>query len=108
MSLWKVQEDAANNAPVFTVDAATGRSGTQNYGNTTVGVTGVFGVGVAESAVARANGTPVSPGWVARKELANGRVQQEVLVAVSAATAVNFDEGDVEGGDGEVYPDSQT
>lgn len=104
MSLWKVDADVANSAPVFTADAATGRTGTQNYGNTSVGVIGIFGVGLAESETARANGQPVTPGWVARKVLSNGRIQTETLVAVSHGNAVNLDGED----DDAIFPDAQT
>lgn len=70
MPLWG-NADAANNAPKYTVEAASGTRGNTAYGNTTVGAfvggatVGVFGVNPAEAAV---NKDVVHPGWVVVKQ----------------------------------------
>lgn len=68
MAQWS-KKDEANGAPKFTVDAATGRSGVQEYGNT------VFGVKASE----QIDGAG-SPGWVRVVE-GKGRVVGVEIVA---------------------------
>ena len=67
MAQWG-NKDEANSAPLFVVDATTGRTGVQEYGNT------VFGIDPAE-AVAGAG----SPGWV-REILGTGKVVDVKLI----------------------------
>lgn len=72
--------DQYSDAPKFVVDAATGDTGQEQFGNT------VFGVSVDE---ARATDGVVHPGWVRRVEGSggrSGRVQIETLVAMSSIT----------------------
>jgi len=109
MAQWG-SNDQLSDAPKFVVDAATGDTGQEQYGNT------VFGVDALEVAA----GTAPAVGWVRRTEGAGGRagrVQEEALVALSGATAfasgdatdfANTDAVATAGGtaDDAVYPDA--
>lgn len=75
MSLWK-SEDAASNAPVWSVGSGLGNSanGSTLFGNTQISAfvtnagLGVFGVDAAEQAISSTNAThPQHAGWVLRK-----------------------------------------
>lgn len=105
MSLWG-SNDQADNAPKSAVDDKS-NTGTDQFGNT------VFGVDAAEVAA----GTAAHSGWVRRTEGTGGRagrVQEEVLVAMSGSTA--FASGDANtvsgvaeptgGSDDTEYPDA--
>lgn len=86
MALWG-SNDQFSDAPKFVVDAATGETGQEQYGNT------VFGVDALE--VNAAGATVSAVGWIRRTEGTGGRagrVQEEPLVALSGATA--FASGD--------------
>lgn len=70
--------DQYSDAPKFVVDAATGDTGQEQFGNT------VFGVSVAEARVTKG---VTHPGWVRRVEGTggrSGRIQYETLAAMSA------------------------
>ena len=78
MALWG-NKDQFSDAPKFVTDSATGETGQEEYGNQ------VFAVDAQEVA---AGDTPHS-GWVRRVEGTGGRagrVQEEVLCAMSGAT----------------------
>lgn len=84
MAQWG-SNDQYSDAPKFTTDAATGETGQEEYG------TQVFGVDANEVAAGNSPGV----GWVRRVAGTggrNGRVQEEILVALSGATA--FASGD--------------
>lgn len=79
MSLYK-NRDQNSDAPKFVVDAATGDTGREQFGNT------VFGVSVDETRVTKG---VAHAGWVHRTEGTGGRagrVQYETLVAMSSIT----------------------
>lgn len=85
MAQWG-KNDQYSDAPKFNVDAK-GQTGQDQYGNT------VFGVDADE--VRAAGATVSSPGWIRRTEGTGGRagrVQEEVLVAMSGKTS--FPAGD--------------
>ena len=85
MALWG-NKDQYSDAPKFTTDAATGETGQEEYG------TEVFAVDAQEVA---AGSTPHS-GWVRRVAGSggrSGRVQEEVLCAMSGATFSKDDAG---------------
>jgi len=93
MALWGTL-DQADNAPKFTTTAASGNTGSQDFG------TVVFGVDVAEAQEVRDdNNGGVAPGWV-RKTTGtggrSGRVQHETLVAMSNQGGITTDAEDVQ------------
>lgn len=93
MSLFK-NRDQYSDAPKFVVNAATGDTGQEQFGNT------VFGASVAETAVTK---SIAHAGWIRRVEGTGGRagrVQVETLVAMSSITTdatdfANTDTADV-------------
>lgn len=91
MALW-AKTDASGSAPKYTTSADNGDKGADDFGTT------VFGVDTAESQAQRAEGTPVSPGWVKRVAGTGGRagrVLQETLVAMSNQGGISTDAEDV-------------
>lgn len=98
MPLWG-NADAANSAPKYTVDAASGARGPAAYGNTTVGAfvdgasMGVFGVDAAEASI---SDVVVHPGWVVVRQ-GTGYVDS-VAVAVGGTGYSNSDKIVISGG----------
>ena len=91
MALW-AKTDAAPSAPKYTTSAENGDKGADDFGTT------VFGVDTAEAQAQRAEGTPVSPGWVKRDVGTGGRagrIFQETLVAMSNQGGISTDAEDV-------------
>lgn len=91
MALW-AKTDAAPSAPKYTTSAENGDKGADDFGTT------VFGVDTAEAQAQRAEGTPVSPGWVKREAGTGGRagrIFQETLVAMSNQGGISTDAEDV-------------
>lgn len=92
MAQW-TNVDEANGAPVFTVDASTGRSGVQEYGNT------VFGNTPAETEPGAA-----SPGWT-RVVKGTGRVT-DILIVNGGIDYANTDTIEVGGDSGTITTDA--
>lgn len=78
MALWG-KNDAQSNAVLYTVDAAHGKAGNTQYGNTSVGYVGVFGV--SNNEVQASEGKLPGRGWVGILDRGNGRKNYELLAA---------------------------
>ena len=90
MALW-AKTDASASAPKYTTSAENGNKGADDFGTT------VFGVDANEAQAQRAEGTPVSPGWVKRVAGSggrSGRIFQETLVAMSNQGGISTDAED--------------
>lgn len=74
MTQWK-STDNADSAPLYTVDATTGRSGKQEYGNTVFGYTPAEKTAVSEGLA--------SPGWV---RVVKGKGSLTGIVVVAGGT----------------------
>jgi hypothetical protein len=85
MALWG-NRDQLSDAPKFVVDSATGKTGTQQYGNT------VF---LADAAEVAAQKAVPGPGWVKRTVGTggrSGRITYEILAAIGGT--INTDATD--------------